>query len=115
MRRKAGKGSRKGVRITEGSGNVFADLGLPNPEQELLKAQLTLQIHIILRNNGMTQAQIAKILGVQQPQVSLLMRNRAGSFSVGRLMEFLTALRQDVEITVRPTRKEHGALSVVSA
>jgi predicted XRE-type DNA-binding protein len=115
MRRKAGKGSRKVVRITEGSGNVFADLGLPNPEQELLKAQLTLQIHIILRNNGMTQAQIAKILGVRQPQVSLLMRNRAGSFSVGRLMEFLTALRQDVEITVRPTRKEHGALSVVSA
>ena len=57
----------------------------------------------------------AKILGVQQPQVSLLMRNRAGNFSVGRLMEFLTALRRDVEITVRPTRKEHGALSVISA
>jgi predicted XRE-type DNA-binding protein len=63
----------------------------------------------------MTQAQIAKILGVQQPQVSLLMWNRAGDFSVGRLMEFLMALRRDVEITVRPTRKEHGALSVVSA
>jgi hypothetical protein len=43
------------------------------------------------------------------------MRNRAGSFSVGRLMEFLTALRRDVEITVRPTRKEHGALFVISA
>ncbi|MGA2302399.1 MAG: XRE family transcriptional regulator [Candidatus Acidiferrum sp.] len=52
---------------------------------------------------------------MQQPQVSLLMRNRAGNFSIGRLMEFLTALRQDVEITVRPTRREHGALSVVSA
>jgi hypothetical protein len=51
---------------------------------------------------------------VRQLQVSLLMRNRAGNFSVGRLMEFLTALRQDVEITVRPTRKEHGALSVFS-
>ena len=101
--------------MTEGSGNVFADLGLPNPEQELLKAQLTLQIHTILKGSGMTQAEIAKILGVQQPQVSLLMRNRAGSFSVGRLMEFLTALRRDVEITVRPTRKEHGALFVVSA
>ncbi len=50
----------------------------------------------------MTQVQIAKVLGVQQPQVSLLMRNRAGNFSVGRLMEFLTALRRDVEITVRP-------------
>jgi predicted XRE-type DNA-binding protein len=102
------------ARVTEGSGNVFADLGLPNPEQELLKAQLTLQIYTILKGSGMTQVDIAKILGVQQPQVSLLMRNRAGSFSVGRLMEFLTALRRDVEITVRPTRKEHGALSVVS-
>jgi predicted XRE-type DNA-binding protein len=101
-------------RVTEGSGNVFADLGLPNPEQELLKAQLTLQIYALLKDSGMTQVEIAKILGVQQPQVSLLMRNRAGNFSVGRLMEFLTALRQDVEITVRPTRKEHGALSVIS-
>ncbi len=100
--------------MTESSGNVFADLGLPNAEQERLKAQLTLQIHSILRDSGLTQAEIAKILGVRQPQVSLLMRNRAGSFSVGRLMEFLTALRRDVEISVRPTRKEHGALSVVS-
>ena len=108
---------RKGrvYRVAESSGNVFADLGLPNPELELLKAQLTLQIHTILKNSGMTQVQIAKILGVQQPQVSLLMRNRAGNFSVGRLMEFLTALRRDVDITVRPTRKEHGLLSVVSA
>jgi predicted XRE-type DNA-binding protein len=103
------------VRVTEGGRNVFADLGLPNPEQELLKAQLTLQIHTILKDSGMTQTEIARILGVSQPQVSLLMRNRAGNFSVGRLLEFLTALRHDVKITVRPTRKDHGALSVVSA
>jgi predicted XRE-type DNA-binding protein len=115
MRTKTQKRRNSVVRVTEGSGNVFADLGLPNAEQELLKAQLTLQIYTILKDSGMTQVEIAKILGVQQPQVSLLMRNRAGNFSVGRLMEFLTALRQDVEITVRPTRKEHGALSVVSA
>lgn len=115
MKTKAHKTRNPVARVTEGSGNVFADLTLPNPEQELLKAQLTLQIHTILKDSGMTQVEIAKILGVQQPQVSLLMRNRAGNFSVGRLMEFLTALRQDVEITVRPTRKEHGALSVISA
>src|SRR6202790_4671515 len=102
------------ARVTAGSGNIFADLGLPNPEQELLKAQLTLQIYGILKDSGMTQVEMTKILGVRQPQVSLLMRNRAGNFSVGRLMEFLTALRRDVEITVRLTRKEHGALSVVS-
>ena len=115
MKTKTRKGLRRASRVTEGSGNVFADLGLPNAEQELLKAQLTLQIHTILKDSGMTQVEMAKILGVQQPQVSLLMRNRAGTFSVGRLMEFLTALRQDVEITVRPTRKGHGELSVVSA
>ena len=98
--------------ITESSGNVFADLGLPNPEQELMKAELTLQICGIIKKRGMTQAEAAKTLGVKQPQVSLLMRNRAGSFSVGRLMEFLTALGQDVEIAVRPSRKEHGDMSV---
>lgn len=115
MKHKSKKKRGRIVRVTAGSGNIFADLGLPNPEQELLKAQLTLQIYTILKGSGMTQVEIAKILGVQQPQVSLLMRNRAGNFSIGRLMEFLTALRQDVEITVRPTRKEHGALSVISA
>ena len=114
MKAKAKNTRRRVARVTEGSGNVFADLALPNPEQELIKAQLALQIYTILKGSGMTQVKIAKILGVQQPQVSLLMRNRAGNFSVGRLMEFLTALRQDVEITVRPSRKEHGALSVVS-
>ena len=115
MKTKSRKIRARVSRVAEGSGNVFADLGLPKPEQELLKAQLTLQIHTLLKGSGMTQVEIAGILGVQQPQVSLLMRNRAGNFSVGRLMEFLTALRQDVEITVRPTRKDHGALSVISA
>ena len=106
---------RKGVPRNASSGNIFADLGFPNPEQELLKAQLTLQIHGILKDSKLIQAQIAKILGVRQPQVSLLMRNRAGNFSVGRLMEFLTALHHDVEITVRPARREQGSLSVVTA
>jgi predicted XRE-type DNA-binding protein len=115
MKAKTKKTNQRVPRVTEGSGNIFADLGLPNPEQELLKAQLTLQIYSILKASGLTQVELAKILGVQQPQVSLLMRNCPGNFSVGRLMEFLTALRQDVEITVRPSRKQHGALSVVSA
>ena len=99
--------------ITESSGNVFADLGLRNPKQEMMKARLTLQIYRIIRERGLTQAQAAKALGVRQPHVSLLMRNRAGSFSVGRLMEFLTALGQDVEIAVRPSRKEHGEMSAM--
>jgi len=115
MKENAKRAGKRAAPVREGSGNVFADLGLRNPEQELLKAQLTLQIYTILKAGGRTQVEIAKLLGVQQPQVSLLMRNRTGNFSVGRLMEFLTALGRDVEITVRPTRKEHGALSVVTA
>ena len=103
------------TRIKQGSGNVFVDLGLPNPEQELLKARLTLQIHKIVTARGLTQAQAGKILGVRQPQVSALMRNRAGNFSVGRLIEFLTALGQDVQITVKPARKDaQGEMSVVA-
>ena len=98
--------------VTESSGNVFADLGLPNPKQELTKAELTLQLYRIIKQRGMTQAEAGRALGIKQPHVSLLMRNRAGSFSVGRLMEFLTALGQDVEIAVRPSRKEHGEMSV---
>ena len=101
--------SRNGI---ESSGNVFADLGLPNPEQELMKAELTLQIYRLIKQRGMTQTGAAKVLGIKQPHVSLLMRNRAGSFSLGRLMEFLTALGQDVEIAVRPSRKQHGEMSV---
>ena len=98
--------------ITESSGNVFADLGLSNPKQELTKAELTIQLYRIIKQRGMTQAEAGRALGIKQPHVSLLMRNRAGSFSVGRLMEFLTALGQDVEIAVRPSRKEHGEMSV---
>ncbi len=106
-----GKKTKAGVR--KSSRNVFADLGLPNPEQERLKAQLTLQIYKIVKARGLTQVQAGDILGIKQPHVSTLMRNRAGNFSVGRLMEFLTALGQDVEITVKPTRKARGEMEVV--
>jgi len=96
-------------------GNVFADLGLPHSEQELLKARLTLRIYRIIKARHVTQAQAGAMLGIRQPQVSLLMRNRSGNFSVERLMDFLTALGHDAEVRVTPTRKEHGQLSVVVA
>ena len=105
--------TKKPVWSERSSGNVFADLGLPHPEQELLKARLTLQIYRLIKGRGLTQAQAGEIIGIQQPHVSALMRNRAGAFSVERLMDFLTALGQDVEITVRPTRKEHGSVSIL--
>ena len=79
----------------------------------LFRSELTLQIFRIIRGRGMTQSEAAKVLGIKKPHVSLLMRNRAGSFSVGRLMEFLTALGHDVEIAVRPSGKAHGEMSVM--
>ena len=97
------------------SGNVFADLGVHHAEQELLKARLALQIYHIVKARKLTQSQAGEILGIRQPQVSLLMRNRSGNFSVERLMDFLTALGHDVEIRVRRTRKAHGAVSVIVA
>jgi predicted XRE-type DNA-binding protein len=100
--------------VEKSSGNVFADLGLPHPEQELLKAKLTLQIYRLIKRRGLKQAEAGTILGIQQPHVSALMRNRAGAFSVERLMDFLTALGQDVQIVVRPTRKQHGEVSVIA-
>jgi predicted XRE-type DNA-binding protein len=103
----------KRIRAEKSSGNVFADLGLPHPEQELLKSRLTLQIYRLIKARGLKQAEAGKILGIRQPHVSALMRNRSGNFSVERLMEFLTALGQDVEIVVRPTHKQHGEMSVV--
>jgi len=109
------KDKSRRIRAEEGSGNIFADLDLPHAEQELLKARLTLQIYKLIKARGLTQAKSGAILGIKQPHVSALMRNRAGMFSVERLMEFLTELGQDVEITVRPTRKQHGKVSVVVA
>jgi predicted XRE-type DNA-binding protein len=105
--------SAKKTKVAESSGNVFADLGLARAEQDMMKAHLTLQIYQIIQRRGLTQTEAGKILGIPQPQVSALARNRAGNFSVGRLIDFLTALGQDVKITVTPARKQHGQLSVV--
>jgi predicted XRE-type DNA-binding protein len=81
------------------SGNVFADLGLPNSEQELLKAKLTLQIYRIIKERGLTQSKAAELLGTTQEQASALMRCRPVSVPVGRLMEFLTALGKGGDAT----------------
>jgi predicted XRE-type DNA-binding protein len=83
-----------GTRIEDSSGNVFADLGFPHSDQELTKAKLAFEIYRIIKARGLTQARAAKVLGIQQPHVSALMKCRPSSFSVGRLMELLTALDQ---------------------
>ena len=96
------------------SGNVFADLGLPNSEQELLKAKLTVQIFRLIKARGLTQAEAAALLGTTQSQVSALIRCRPVSISVGRLMVFLTILGQDIEVRLKPAKpRKNGHMSVV--
>jgi predicted XRE-type DNA-binding protein len=109
---KTPKKNKPSLRITESSGNVFKDLGLANPEQELLKARLTLQIYRTVKARKLTQAQAGEFLGIKQPHVSSLMRGQSGTFSVERLMDFLTALGHDIEIAVTQSHKEHGTVSV---
>lgn len=106
---------RSRIEVEKSSGNVFADLGLPNPEQELLKANLTLQIFKVIKARKLTQVQAGRLLGIPQPHVSDLLNGRARAFSAERLMEFLAALGHDVEIRVKPTRKAHGQVSVIVA
>jgi predicted XRE-type DNA-binding protein len=91
--------------IEQSSGNVFADLGLPNAGQELLKAQLILQVHRLVKARRMTQTDAAKLLRTAQPQSSALMALKPVTLSVGRLMEFLTVLSQDVQVRVNPATR----------
>lgn len=104
-------------RIKESSGNVFADLGLPNADELQARAALTHQVYVLIKRRGYTQKEAAVHLGLKQPDVSLLMRGRYTRFSTERLMRMLKALGHDVEIAVRqaPRSRSVGRLSVVAA
>jgi len=87
---------------TESSGNIFAELGVANPEEAQAKADLVDRIVDIIQERKLTQVQAAKVLGVDQPKVSALMRGRLADFSIERLLRFLLLLGQDVQIAVTP-------------
>ena len=90
------------IKVQVSSGNVFADLGLPNPEEMLVKAELASKIGEIIETRSLTQMDAAEILGIDQPKVSALIRGRLAGFSTERLFRFLNALGSDVEISVKP-------------
>src|ERR1700738_2777012 len=93
-----------------GSDNVFADIGLPNAQEHLVKAQLVYKIDGLMKARGLKQATAAKLFGVKQPDVSKMLRGDFRQFSVERLLRFLVALGQDVEIVIKPHRdRRHGA------
>lgn len=96
------------LKVEVGSGNVFADLGLPDAEEMLLKSQIVMELHRLIRQRKLTQTAAAKLVGVGQPDLSNLLRGRFRGYSVERLMRMLTAFDRDVVISVRPHRKKTG-------
>ena len=94
------------------SGNVFADLGLPNSEEALAKAELAQKIAAVMQARRLTQVDLAKKLGVDQPKVSALVRGQLAGFSLERLMRFLLLLGQDIKITVQASPRSRARLRV---
>lgn len=105
------------IEIYHGSGNVFADLELPDAEEMLAKAELARQILGIIGKRRLTQMKAAEILGIDQPKVSALTRGKLSGFSMERLFHFLNALGRDVQITVKakPRSRQQAHLKVNAA
>lgn len=102
--------------VERSSGNVFADVGNPDAEVHLLKAELVSRIDQIIRDRRLTQARAAELLGLSQPDVSRLLRGSFRDYSVERLFRLLTSLGRDVEIVIRkPRAKRVGRLSIEAA
>jgi predicted XRE-type DNA-binding protein len=96
------------IEHTPSSGNVLADLGLPDADEQLAKAEMAVKIARLLETRKLTQKGLAEVLGASQSNVSLLANHRFGRFSAERLMQFLVRLGQDVEITIKPRAKGKG-------
>ncbi len=103
--------------LTQGSGNVFADLGLPDAEELHLKASLVFELKRLIAEREMTQTAAAKMTAMSQPDLSKLLRGQLQLASVEKLMRMLTAFDQDIEITIRPRRKrgEAGRITLIPA
>ena len=103
---------RKTLELESGSGNVFADLGLADADEHLIKAGLVVKIDRIIRQRHLTQAAAAQLIGIDQPKVSAMLAGQFRGYSVERLMRFLVALGHDVEIVVKPRRRGPAELRV---
>ena len=100
---------KKAIHVEMGTDNIFADIGLPNPEEHLLKAQLVVKITDVMKQRKLKQREAAEIFGITQPDVSKMLRGHFQQFSVERLMRFLIALDQNIEIVVRPRKRTEMA------
>lgn len=114
-RLRPGTRSRIGdVDVEVGSGNVFADLDLENPDERLAKAALAAEINAIIEENGWTQAQAAKELETHQPVISALRHGRLKSLTYDRLMNWLVMLGRTVEIRVKPAKNAHVEVAIAA-
>ncbi len=100
------------IRLTESSGNVFADLRVADAEDALAKAEMAHAIIAIIAKRHLTQQEAAKLLGIDQPKVSALARGRLTGFSIDRLLHLLVALDRDVEIIIRPKLRRRSGRRV---
>jgi predicted XRE-type DNA-binding protein len=101
--------------ITKSSGNIFADLGLENPQEHYAKARLAILISKMIEVQNLTQGQAASKIGLRQPDVSKLLRGRLEGFSLERLLNFVRALGSDVEIKIKPSKpKQEGRILVTT-
>jgi len=99
------------ITVKRGSGNVFADLGFDNPEEEKLKAQLVREIRDIIKRRRLTQSKAAELLGLKQPDVSTLLAGRVHKFSLERLLRCVHRLDRDVRIVIGPKRRARSPQS----
>lgn len=99
--------------MERGSGNIFADIGLPEPETHLLKAEIVSEIYRLSNARKLTQERTGKLLGISQPEVSRLFKGHFSEYSIERLIGFLTNFNRDVEIVVRPRKRsgKHGKIT----
>src|SRR3954463_15805291 len=97
--------TKRKIEAHEGSGNIFADLELPDADGLLLKSSIVIELHRLIKERGLTQVKAAKLLGITQPDLSHLLRGDFEDYSAERLMKMLTLFEQDIEIVMKPHRQ----------
>jgi predicted XRE-type DNA-binding protein len=88
--------TKRKIKAYESNDNVFADLGLPNPEERKLKSSIVIELHRLIKKSGLTQIKTAKLIGISQPDLSNLLRGDFENYSAERLMKMLTVFEQDI-------------------